>query len=257
VGLLDQVKGFGQGAWDGAKNTWDGLKGVVTDPIGTAKGIGHAVTHPGEAVDAFTKPYRDAWSKGEYGRAIGMGTVEAITAVVGAKGADKLAKTAKAAKAARAARAADELADAGRAANAARVTTAVARGITESAEAQAATAKALSHVPGETRLAAAAAHRAGWPVASLEDAVKKLGKVDIQATESGKVLYTSKETGVRVVHDPHSKYFRVEDPSIPGKRNYLDANGNRVPNNITDPATGKQRGMTQAEYNQRTHFRTD
>ncbi|BCU92068.1 hypothetical protein YP72344_35630 [Yersinia pseudotuberculosis] len=47
-------------------------------------------------------------------------------------------------------------------------------------------------------------------------------------------------------------YFRLHDPSLPGKRTYLDLDGN-IPNNKT-LETGKQVGRTQSEYNEVTHF---
>jgi hypothetical protein len=44
------------------------------------------------------------------------------------------------------------------------------------------------------------------------------------------------------------------DPNLPGRRRYLDLDGN-VPNNAL--VDGRQVGRTQAEYNQVTHFRIE
>jgi hypothetical protein len=123
-------------------------------------------------------------------------------------------------------------------------------------QAQAALAQALATEPGPSRLQAAEAFRQSWPLASLDDAVAKLGPVDVSGTDTGKVIFKSKATGVSVVFDPHSRYFRIEDPSLSGKRRYLDLDGN-CPANIVDPQTGKLRGASQNDYMLRTHFRTD
>ena len=52
----------------------------------------------------------------------------------------------------------------------------------------------------------------------------------MERTDTGKVIYTNKENGVQVIYDLKGNYFRVFDPSINGKRKYLDLNGS-VPNN--------------------------
>jgi hypothetical protein len=56
-----------------------------------------------------------------------------------------------------------------------------------------------------------------------------------------------------VVEDTNGNYYRIFDPSLPGKRRYLDMDGN-IPNNRIDEL-GRQVGRTQAEYNQVTHFK--
>ncbi|MFG1173697.1 hypothetical protein AAFN90_08895 [Erwiniaceae bacterium CAU 1747] len=71
-------------------------------------------------------------------------------------------------------------------------------------------------------------------------------------TESGKQTYTNPKTGVQVVEDLSGRYFRICDPSLPGKRKYLDLDGS-VPNNKL-LETGSQVGRTQSEYNEVTHF---
>ncbi len=93
-----------------------------------------------------------------------------------------------------------------------------------------------------------------WPSGDLGAAVNKFTGSDplITVTESGKQIYTNPKTGVQVVEDLSGRYFRICDPSLPGKRKYLDLDGN-VPNNKL-LETGSQVGRTQSEYNEVTHF---
>jgi hypothetical protein len=74
----------------------------------------------------------------------------------------------------------------------------------------------------------------------------------VTLTNSGKQIYTHPETGVQIVEDLTGNYFRINDPSLAGKRTYLNLDG-IVPNNkILE--SGKQTGRTQSEYNEITHF---
>lgn len=93
-----------------------------------------------------------------------------------------------------------------------------------------------------------------WPSADLGAAVNKFAGSDplITITESGKQIYTHPKTGIQVVEDLSGNYFRINDPSLPGKRTYLDLDGN-IPNNRV-LETGKLVGRTQSEYNEVTHF---
>ncbi len=75
-GFWGQVGGFFKGVGLGAKDMVTGLWTAVTHPIDTLKGIGYAVTHPGEVWDAIKKPYAEAWAKGDYGEAFGRGAFE-------------------------------------------------------------------------------------------------------------------------------------------------------------------------------------
>lgn len=75
----------------------------------------------------------------------------------------------------------------------------------------------------------------------------------IERTDTGKVIYTNKENGIQVVYDTKGSYFRVFDPSIKGKRKYLDLDG-KVPSNKVLPS-GKQAGRSHSEYNEATHFK--
>jgi WXG100 family type VII secretion target len=129
-GFLSQVGGFFEGVYEGAKGMVGGLYHMVTSPIETLKGIGHAITHPGELWDALKKPYVEDWQSGNYGRAIGRGAFEVamllIPGVGEAKAVGKAGEAAelaniasKAAKAAEAAEAANALAKGARAAEAA------------------------------------------------------------------------------------------------------------------------------------------
>jgi hypothetical protein len=87
--------------WEEGKDMVMGLVNLVTDPIGTAKGLWHGITHPGELWEAFKQPYVEAWESGHPGQAIGRGVMFVGSILLGTKGADKAAKAAKAARAAR------------------------------------------------------------------------------------------------------------------------------------------------------------
>lgn len=93
-----------------------------------------------------------------------------------------------------------------------------------------------------------------WPSGDLGAAVNKFASSDpvITITESGKQIYTHPKTGVQVIEDLSGNYFRINDPSLTGKRTYLDLDGN-IPNNKV-LESGKQIGRTQSEYNEVTHF---
>lgn len=59
-------------------------------------------------------------------------------------------------------------------------------------------------------------------------------------------------TKIQMVEDLNGKYFRIFDPSISGRRSYLDLKGNVPSNKVLD--NGKIMGRSQGEYNQVTHF---
>ena len=94
-----------------------------------------------------------------------------------------------------------------------------------------------------------------WTEANLHKSIEKFAGKNpiITMTDKGKRIYENPTTKVQVVEDINGKYFRIYDPSIRGKRNYLDLNG-VVPNNKTLD-NGKKIGRTQSEYNQVTHFK--
>ena len=96
-----------------------------------------------------------------------------------------------------------------------------------------------------------------WKRASLSDARKKFAgdNPEIIHTKSGKIIHKNRETGIEVVYDREGDYFTIIDPSISGKRNYLDLDG-KVPNNKTLP-NGKQAGRSNAESREATHFKVD
>jgi len=98
---LGHVGDFFVGMWEEGKDMVMGLYNLVTDPIGTAKGLWHGITHPGELWEAFKQPYVEAWESGHPGQAIGRGVMFVGSILLGTKGADKAAKAAKAARAAR------------------------------------------------------------------------------------------------------------------------------------------------------------
>ncbi|HDL8491534.1 TPA: hypothetical protein P4O12_001215 [Yersinia enterocolitica] len=94
-----------------------------------------------------------------------------------------------------------------------------------------------------------------WPEGELSTAVHKFAGTSptVTTTDKGKRIYTNPETGVQVVEDISGKYFRIYDPSIMGKRAYLDLEGN-IPNNKA-LENGKLTGRNQSEYNEITHFK--
>lgn len=94
-----------------------------------------------------------------------------------------------------------------------------------------------------------------WAEANLHKSIEKFAGKNpiITMTDKGKRIYENPTTKVQVVEDINGKYFRIYDPSIRGKRSYLDLNG-VVPNNKT-LNNGKKIGRTQSEYNQVTHFK--
>ncbi len=110
MGFLDHVGDFFGGLWDEGKDMVTGLVNMVAHPIDTAKGIAHAVTHPGEFWDAFKQPYVEAWESGHPWRAIGRGTMFVGSMLIGTKGADKVSKAAKLSRATRVAADAAEIA---------------------------------------------------------------------------------------------------------------------------------------------------
>lgn len=91
-GFWGAVGDFFTGAGAELKDMVTGLWNMVTDPVGTAKGLWYGVTHPGQLWDAIKQPYVEAWESGHPWQAIGRGTVAVVTTVLGAKGADKVAK---------------------------------------------------------------------------------------------------------------------------------------------------------------------
>jgi hypothetical protein len=293
-GVLGNVGGFFQGAWEGgvdtvkglgnmAQGAWNLTGGWLTNPeaskqtVDNVKNTASTVwNNPGAVVDAVTKPITDAWSKGEYGKAIGRGTFDAASMLLGTKGLDKVAKLGRVGEAAtvasnvgkaeEVASAASKIAKVDEAANAAaKVNTAAkveetaaatakaeallaAKGrdiIPGQCNAQTPTAEALKHPPGAERAAATAKNRPNWQQADMQKAIDKLGPdMQVHPTSSGKVYYTDPNTGAAVVHDPHANYFRAEDLTNNSKRQYLDQNLNPLPPGSPD-------------YLKNTHFRLD
>jgi WXG100 family type VII secretion target len=98
---LGHVGDFFVGLWEEGKDMVTGLYNMVTDPVGTAKGLWQAVTHPGLLWEALKTPYVEAWESGHPGQAIGRGVMFIGSILLGTKGADKIADAIKAARAAR------------------------------------------------------------------------------------------------------------------------------------------------------------
>ncbi len=131
--LLDTIMGgisdFVAGMGDELGDMIHGLVNMVTDPIGTAQGLWHAVQHPDQLWEAFKQPYVEAWESGHPLRAIGRGVMFVGSMLIGTKGADKLAKAAKISRAAEvAAEAAQASSRFGNALNAAKALDKVAEG---------------------------------------------------------------------------------------------------------------------------------
>jgi len=118
--------------------------------------------------------------------------------------------------------------------------------------------KLEKQVPSQSTLAAGAIRAnkfsGNWQTSDLNAAVTKFAGNDplVTMTNSGKRIYAHPVTGVQVVEDLTGNYFRISDPSLSGKRTYLNLDG-VVPNNkILE--SGRQIGRTQSEYNEATHF---
>ncbi len=94
-GFWGGIGDFFKGAGAELKDMVTGLWNMVTDPIGTAKGLWFGITHPGELWDAIKQPYVEAWESGHPWEAIGRGTVAVVTTLLGTKGADKVTKLLK------------------------------------------------------------------------------------------------------------------------------------------------------------------
>ena len=90
-GVLKQVGGFFEGIWESGKGLVTGVVHVVLHPIDTIKGLGHAITHPGQLWDALKKPYVEDWQSGNYGRAIGRGVFEVAMLLIPGVGEGKAA----------------------------------------------------------------------------------------------------------------------------------------------------------------------
>jgi len=95
-----------------------------------------------------------------------------------------------------------------------------------------------------------------WPKGDINRSVEEFAGPDpmVMTTDKGKRIYENPDTGVQVVEDINGEYYRVYDPSLPGRRKYLDLDGSIPNNKIVD---GRQVGRTQSEYNQVTHFRIE
>ena len=66
------VEGLGEGAWQGAKSTAEGLYNLVCHPVRTGEGVYQAVTHPISTVEAIGKELKD------FGSAVASGDPRAI-----------------------------------------------------------------------------------------------------------------------------------------------------------------------------------
>jgi len=94
-GFWGAVGDFFTGAGAELKDMVTGLWNMITDPVGTAKGLWYGVTHPGQLWDAIKQPYVEAWESGHPWEAIGRGAVFIGSLLIGTKGLDKAMKGAK------------------------------------------------------------------------------------------------------------------------------------------------------------------
>lgn len=181
------VADFFTGMWDEGKDMVTGLVHLVTDPVGTAKGLWQGITHPKLMWEAFKGPYVEAWESGHPAQAIGRGVMFVGSIVLGTKGADKLAEAAKAARAARVAGEAAEVgARTGSALEAAAEIGTVARG----SSAETAIAR---YIAEESTHAYGAADRVVIGALNPNPARGFLGYIDEAATNGGRVFSTTDE----------------------------------------------------------------
>lgn len=114
---------------------------------------------------------------------------------------------------------------------------------------------AARHSAGASR---AALHGKSWKKVSLKDTISKIAGPSPKVTRrGGKIIYKNPENGSEVVSDVGGKYFRINDPSLPGKRTYLDSDGNRIPSNakeIKPDGRVVERGRRRDEYEELSHF---
>lgn len=93
-----------------------------------------------------------------------------------------------------------------------------------------------------------------WEKASLKERIAKhlMNPKATGVNSKGKIIYSSKETPIQIIYDVNGNYFRLQDMSMEGKKNYLDING-KPAFNITED--GKTRGRTRTEFQAATHFK--
>lgn len=89
------AKGAGKAVWEMGEGLWH----AVTSPIETVKGIGTAIAHPVDALNAATAGYQEAWAAGNYGEAVGRGIVDIGSMFIGAGEAKAATKVAEAGEA--------------------------------------------------------------------------------------------------------------------------------------------------------------
>lgn len=97
-------------------------------------------------------------------------------------------------------------------------------------------------------------NRPNWQRFSLADTIQRLvpGAEPSAPNEKGKIFYTSEESPYQIVYDGVFDYYRIKDTRIPGKRCYVDINGNDA-NNYYD-SDNKQHGRSKSDYQSFTHF---
>ena len=91
-----------------------------------------------------------------------------------------------------------------------------------------------------------------WPTASLAEAISKFASpsVPILNAKKGKTIYRGEK--YNIVYDNNFNYFRIEDPSIVGKRRYLLMDGTNPTNKFEN---GRNSGRKGPEYEIITHYK--
>ena len=102
--------------------------------------------------------------------------------------------------------------------------------------------------------ARATANRGNWSSGSLSETVQNMvgSNPQVTHTASGKTVYANPTSGMSVVYDNAGNYYRVQNAA----GQYLDRNGNVIPNNIPliNPTKTTQMGVPSGVRNSLTHF---
>ncbi|MGN1118966.1 MAG: minor capsid protein, partial [Oscillospiraceae bacterium] len=91
-----------------------------------------------------------------------------------------------------------------------------------------------------------------WQTLSLSEKVSFYG-LDLVSpvTPTGKVIYSSDKSPIRIVYDVNGNYFRIVDTTVSGKGKNLGADGKSALNKTVN---GKTTGRSRDEFQQVTHF---
>ncbi len=95
------IEGMLTGEWEAAKQAIQGLREMVSDPIGTATQVGDAIIHPVRTASAIGSAILTSWQSGDFGKGRVVGRIggELTLALAGSKGIGMLKTPGAAAKA--------------------------------------------------------------------------------------------------------------------------------------------------------------